>query len=146
MNKRTKNLWLPAMATILGASFAMTCFNGWASVLVGCRRARWRYPYDWPWLAALPLFGALGAYLSRRAVGPVLSRSRLVAGLAAVLWLLLMSFSIEPVELAVNAFSQFLCYAYGVANWVAIPGFALLLGASPFLREWQVADLRTSDD
>ena len=133
MNYRTMTLWLPAMASILGASLAMTMLQK-----IGVRphlvwTARVAMSFYWPWLAVLPFFGALGAYLSRWAGGAL--RSRVVATLSPVLWLLLMALLFEPVELVHSGFSHLPYFGYGVANWVAIPGFALLIGALPFLRE-----------
>ncbi len=133
MNHRTKSLWMPALASILAASLAMMLlqFSGVRPHLV------WTGPaamsFYWPWLAILPLCGALGAWLSRRDQGTV--RSRLIAGLAPVLWLLLLAFAVEPLEIATSGLSHFRYFGYGVANWVVIPGFALLVGTIPFLRE-----------
>jgi len=133
MNHRTKSLWLPALASILAASVAMTLLQ-----FAGVRpRLVWTGPmamsFYWPWLAILPLCGALGAWLSRRDQGTV--RSRLIAGLAPVLWLLFLAFLAEPLEIATSGLSHLRYFGYGVANWVAIPGFALLVGAIPFLWE-----------
>ncbi len=65
MNRRTKSLWLPAMASLLGAGLAMALLQK-----IGVRpRLVWNGPVEMglylPWLAVLPFFGALGAYLSR---------------------------------------------------------------------------------
>jgi len=133
MNARTKTLWLPALASLLGASLAMTLLQR-----VGVRpRLVWTGQVEMafyvPWLALLPLFGASGAYLSRRAGGTV--RTRVTASLAPVLWLLLLCILTEPLELASRGFSSLLYFGYGLAQYVAIPGIALLLGALPFLRE-----------
>jgi len=131
MNRRTRSLWLPALASTLGASLAMTTLQ-WAGVrphLIWTREVA--FSFYWAWLALLPCFGGLGAFLSRREGGRL--GFRLIACLAPVLWLLLMGLAIEPVELALNGVRHIRYLGYGLANWVAIPGAALLLGAVPFL-------------
>jgi len=130
-NSRSKRLWIPTMVSLLGASLAMRLMQ-----LIGVRPdPAWTAPlvvsFYWPWLAVLPIFGALGAYLSRRSGGPL--KFRLVAGTAPVLWLFLLSSASEPIDLAVNGLSQLRYYAYGMADLVLIPGAALLVGALPFL-------------
>jgi len=133
MNHRTKSLWIPALASTLGASLTQATMQ-WMGVRP---HLVWTGPvamsFYWPWLATLPVFGALGAYLSRRAGGPV--RSRLLACLAPVLWLFVLTLLTEPIELASRGFSHLPYYCYGMTNWVVIPGMLLLLGALPFLRE-----------
>jgi hypothetical protein len=90
----------------------------------------------WPWLSSLPIFGALGAYLSQHAGGE--TRTRLAAASFPVLWLFLLSIPMLPVEWIHQGLSPrtFIYYFFGVTNWVAIPGIALLLGALPFLRKF----------
>lgn len=46
-----------------------------------------------------------------------------------------MGLPFEAAELAVDGFSHLPYFSYGLANWVVIPGLALLLGATPFLRK-----------
>jgi hypothetical protein len=150
MNDRTKSLWLPAMAGILGAGLAVTALP-W----IGVRPLHVMYGHDsvwtgasvavcgpsrrcgdiaiffyWPWLAATPAIGALGAYLSRRAAGRV--GTRLLAGLAPALLIFLGSFMTEPV-VPVASYSNY--YFYCATNWVLIPGLLLLLGTLPFLQK-----------
>ena len=131
MNARTKTLWLPALTSILGASLAMTALQriGVRPQLVWTGEVA--MSFYWPWLAMLPVFGGVGAYLSKRAGGSV--RARLIACLAPVLWMLL-TLVTEPIELAVNGFGHLVYFGYGVTNWIVIPGLALFLGAVPFLR------------
>jgi hypothetical protein len=142
MNQRTKSLWLPVMISILGASLAMTLIQK-----IGVRpRLVWTGPAEmglyFPWVAVLPLFGALGAYLSRRAGGVVWSR--VTAALAPVLWLGGLGCLTEPVELASRGFSHLPYFAYGMVEWVALPAFALLIGAAPFLREPRALETQRS--
>jgi len=69
MNHRTKSLWLPALITLLGASvsLAATQFMGLQPQEVW--GGKMGMTFYGPWLASLPIFGALGAYMSRRAAG-----------------------------------------------------------------------------
>lgn len=132
MNQRTKTLWMPALACMTSASLAMMLLQvaGVRPQLVWTRPVA--FAFYWSWLGILPFCGALGAYLSRRAGGAI--RARLIASLLPVLWLLLLGIIAEPIELATNGFGHLAYFAYGVTNWVLIPGFCLLLGAAPFLR------------
>jgi hypothetical protein len=140
MNRRTKTLWVPGMASLLGASLFMALLQ-W----VGVRpRLIWvdahmAMTFYWPWLASLPIFGAVGAYLSRRAGGEI--RTRLAAGLSPVWWLFLLSIALFPMEMLHQGYHlpELRYYVLGMANWVAIPAFALLIGELPFLRAQQRA-------
>ena len=140
MNHRTKTLWIPGMASLLGASLFMTLLQ-WLGVrprLLWVDRNMAMTLY-WPWLVALPIFGALGAYLSRRAGGGI--RNRLAAGMLPALWLFLLSVALFPVEMAHQRYLllSLRYYALGMTNWVGIPGLALLLGELPFLRSQEVS-------
>ena len=134
MNHRTKSLWLPALITLLGASvsLAATQFMGPQpqQVWVG----KMGMTFYWPWLASLPIFGAVGAYMSRRAAGQ--TPMRLAAGLAPALVMLVVMFLILPWGLFLDSFHFFrlVHFGLGLINWVGIPAAALLLGALPFLR------------
>jgi hypothetical protein len=134
MNHRTKSLWLPALAAFLGASVSlMLCqFLGMQPRIVWVRHdAMWFY---WPWIATLPILGAVGAYLSQRAQGPTVVR--LAAGLSPALIMLTVLSLILPFGIAIDGFHFFQLVAFGLCliNWVAIPAAAVLLGAAPFLR------------
>jgi len=141
MNHRTKALWLPGLATLLGASLllALTQFAGFQPRLVWV--GGMGMLFYWPWLAGLPVFGAMGAYLSRRAQGPI--QARLTACLFPALITAVVMCLILPWGLAINGFSFFrlVHFGLGFVNWVALPGLALFLGAIPFLRE---SNLRTA--
>jgi len=135
MNHRTKSLWLPTLLTLLGASVSLM-----AAQLLGVQpRLFWirgmGITLYWPWLAGLPLCGALGAYLSQRAQAPL--RARLVAGLSPALIMLIVMFLILPWGLAIDGlqFLRLVGFGLGLANWVALPGIALLIGALPFLHD-----------
>jgi hypothetical protein len=140
MNHRTRSLWIPGMASLLGASLFMALLQ-W----VGVRpRLIWvdahmAMTFYWPWLASLPIFGAVGAYLSRRAGGEI--RTRLAAGLSPVWWLFLLSIALFPMEMLHQGYHlpELRYYVLGMANWVAIPAFALFVGELPFLRAPQRA-------
>lgn len=135
MNHRTKSLWLPALLTLLGASVSLmaTQFLGLQPRLV------WIHGMGitlyWPWIAGLPLCGALGAHLSQRAHGPL--RARLAAGLSPALIMLIVMLLILPWGLALDGihFLTLVSFGMGLANWVALPAFALLIGAAPFLHQ-----------
>ena len=133
MNHRTKTLWMPALTTITSASLAMMLLQ-FAQVQP---QLVWTKPvaffFYWPWLGMLPFCGALGAWLSHRAGGSILSR--LLAVLSPVLWMLALGILVEPMELAHNGLVHLAYFGYGTANWVVVPGLALLIGAVPFLRE-----------
>jgi hypothetical protein len=141
VNDRTKNLWLPGMITLLGASLLLMALQrtGFRPRLVWMGDVAMLF--YWPWLAGLPVFGALGAYLSQRARGPI--RTRLAAGLSPAL-VLLIAFGLSlPFGLAIDGLSLLRLGYFGLAvvNWVAIPGLALLLGALPFLKEPQMTKI-----
>jgi len=135
MNHRTKSLWLPTLFTLLGASVSLM-----AAQLLGLQpRLIWIHGTGitvyWPWLAGLPLCGALGANLSQRAHGPL--PARLAAGLSPALLMLIVMLLILPWGLAIDGVHFFIVVGFGLAlaNWVALPAFALLIGAAPFLHD-----------
>jgi|SRR5580700_1508840 hypothetical protein len=133
MNARTKQLWLPSLVSLTTAMLSLMSFT-----LLGVQ-PRLFYAHHavttlyFPWLAALPLCGAAGAYLSRRAGGEQLAclASSLfpAATLLACFFFILLD-SIFGTGRALT-FSGFLLFVW---NWVFLPGTALLLGALPFLR------------
>ncbi|MFZ0818597.1 MAG: permease prefix domain 1-containing protein [Candidatus Acidiferrales bacterium] len=144
MNARTKNMWLPGLATLtfaMGTLMVMGRFN------IEPKPIYWRgsvaiVQLYLPWLAVLPLIGGLGAYLSRQAQGQL--RARLIAALFPAL----APFAIFCPAIVVSAVLEHhqtwsvvpIAFAVLVFNWVLIPGAALLLGASPFLRNSRIQD------
>ena len=144
MNSRTKTLWLPGMISLLGASLLLMTLQRTSFQPRLVWFGHMAMLFYWPWLAGLPVFGAVGAYLSRLAQGS--TRARLAAGLAPAL-VLLAAFAVSlPVGLAVDGFSLFrLAYfCLAVTNWVILPGAALFAGAVPFLRESPEPDAQRS--
>ena len=137
---RTRSLWLPALATFFGASVALMMLEWigmkpqmvWMSRDAVGHNALLLY---WPWLATLPVCGAAGAFLSRRACGD--TRTQLLVGLSPALIMLAAMVLVLPFALAIDGlyFAQLVGLGLALMNWVAIPGFALLLGALPFLKE-----------
>lgn len=135
MNHRTKRFWLPALITLLGVSAALALIEYIGIqplvVWVGSEPLR----LDWAWIATLPAFGGMGAYLSRRAGATALAR--LAAGLAPALLMLIVMFLVLPFGLINEGFGFLRHVAFGLdlTTGVAIPGVALFVGIAPFLRE-----------
>jgi hypothetical protein len=140
MNHRTKSLWLPGLLTLLGASTSLMViqFAGLQPRLAWI--ARTGVTVYWPWLASLPLFGALGAYLSQRSHGS--TWARLGAGLSPALVMLTVMCILLSWGLAIDGFAFFRLVMFGVCltNWVLLPALALFLGAIPFLRELNIPE------
>lgn len=133
LNQRTRSLWLPALTTFFGASVTlMLCqlFRLQPQIVSIGKIPMWFY---WPWLAMLPAFGAFGACLSRRAHASI--STRLAAGLSPALIMLTVMLIVLPWGLVLDGLHFFILVSFGLglANWVALPAFALLLGALPFL-------------
>src|SRR5690348_12345644 len=140
MTQRTKSLW------ILGFSMVAVMLLG----LIGAVRAN-MYPYglivtsDYslliyvPWLASLPLIGALGVYWSRRSGGG--SSTGLRAFLIPVAVLISMFLLSTPVTVfwifrSVLSVGRQLAYLGSCSlHWVVYPSLLLLFGALPFLGE-----------
>jgi hypothetical protein len=147
MNHRTKSFWLPTLVTCSGASVSLLLLQ-----LIGIEpRLIWidlrhvlpassalygkvGMTFYWPWLASLPLFGALGACLSRHSQGNTFAR--LLTGLSPALTMLIVMCMILPFSLAIDGLtlSRLVVFGlWGVINWVAIPAMALLMGILPCL-------------
>jgi len=138
MNQRTRTLWLPGLASFAAASLfllVLTQISMEPRFLV--RLPGLGRTFYIEWLCAQVLFGALGAFLSRRAGGK--RSARIVAGaFPAIVQLGLWAFWIPASALLEhNAFVLLhpLYYAFGMFVWVVPPGIALLLGAAPFLHQ-----------
>jgi hypothetical protein len=138
MNYRTKALWLPAFCTftlsmgllaLLQISGLRPSFFLWSRFI----------PIHIPWLIALPIIGAIGAFWSKRAGGE-LSYRLLVSQAPIIIWfsvlLIVLALSLVtdghvPFVLKLNALLTY------IVAWVLLPSLALFLGAVPFLRKPQ---------
>lgn len=134
MNDRIRHFWLPGFVSLTGAVlvFATLIRLGVQPHIYYTRHAAIEFYF--PWLAVLPICGAAGAYLSRRAGGELLAR--LSCGLFPALVLLI---SIVCIILFANIFGTdgFIsppALAIVLATWILVPGVALLLGTLPFVR------------
>ena len=135
MNDRTRGIWVPGLVSLTVAmTFLMILqLSGVQPQFIWMRSGPPLELYT-PWVIAHPVFGAIGAYLSRRAGGD--RRACLAAGLfpsmvmfgvfCVGLAILVVNRQLHPVSLLV-AFGQISC-------WIVLPGLALLAGALPFLK------------
>jgi hypothetical protein len=87
------------------------------------------------WLAALPLFGACAAYMSRRAGG-----GRLTAATVALFPSIVMIpiWAVLATKISHPSPNQWRGLFSGVMNWIVVPGIAVLLGALPLLKAHSV--------
>jgi hypothetical protein len=134
MQKRVHQLWIPGFLTLtLSMIFLITLQKlGFQPRIVGSGPNM--VLFYAPWLASLPFFGALGAYLSARRgglLGTVLLASvfPVLALTAAFLLMFPIGFVIErvigrPVDFSIVA-TAILRDGIG---WVLVPGIALLAG------------------
>jgi hypothetical protein len=134
MKKRVHQLWIPGFLTLmLSTIFLITLQKlGFQPRIVGSGPNT--ILFYAPWLATLPMFGALGAYLSARGgglLGTVLLASvfPVLALTAAVLLMFPIGFVIEriigsPVDFSIVA-TAILREGIG---WILVPGAALLAG------------------
>jgi hypothetical protein len=138
MNQRTKAVWIPGLISMTVGSgvLAVLQIEGVRPHIVWMRSGLAVLFYI-PWLIAQPAFGAIGAYISRRNGGTL--GERLAAGLFPVVATL----ATFGVMLCVAIVGSLFANGHGVtlaglmnyiALWVVVPGFALAIGALPFLR------------
>jgi hypothetical protein len=134
MKDRVRQLWFPGFLTLTLSSALLMILQkqGWQPRIIFSNDLGLMLFYI-PWLAALPLFGALGAYLSLRAGGS--SRAMLFSGVFPVLTLVACLFVIVPFSLVIDRKIAFHFRIEGFLNaligWVLVPGVALLVGALP---------------
>lgn len=132
VNRRTKTLWLPGLATLTAASVS----------LMVLQQIVWLQPRIWwkdggalvihgSWFLLLPLCGAVGAYLSRRAGG---SRGlSITAGIFPAIVMLGVFSVFLPIAIAIerNAYviQHPLYFVLSMLNWTVLPAVFLILGA-----------------
>jgi hypothetical protein len=132
MNTRTRTFWVPALVSFTAAMACLTISTlcgleprfvarGWATYVVYI-----------PWLLSLPLCGAAGAYLSRRAGGE--RRACLAAGLFPVIAMTSLVGFLTVVGKFVYAKPQWHYFSMAVLFGLILPGMALFLGAAPFAK------------
>jgi hypothetical protein len=137
MNERSKQFWLPGLVTL-------TASMAWLMML---QRWNWRpqapFAYASPplapyliWLITQPVFGAAGAYFSRRNGGSRLTRLAAgifpsIAMLGLLIFIALTGFFVER-----NPFlwKHPAYFALVVFPWAIFPALALSLGVLPFLK------------
>lgn len=132
MNDRTKHIWLPGFVNLTAAMVLLTPL---ISVSMQSRFLG-RSPLQMvllPWLCLLPLCGAAGANLSRRAGGS--PRARLVAGLFPTITMLTLGSILVASRQVTFAHPEWKYGAIALAVAVVLPGVSLLIGAAPFFRE-----------
>ena len=139
MNTRTKSLWLPAMVNLLGAMGLLMLMQKMGLqprlLWVTAAEGQFALAFYLPWLITLPLFGAAGAYMARRAQGG--SSACLAASLSPGLTLIALIALLAPWGLSIDGLSVYrlVSIAAGLLTWGVLPAIALLLGALPFLGE-----------
>ncbi|HKV06416.1 MAG TPA: hypothetical protein VJO53_15070 [Candidatus Acidoferrales bacterium] len=142
MNPRTKQLWLPGLASLTVGNLMLMALS-YASQEprhLAERSSAW-FPglalmaFYLPWLATQPLVGALGAWLSRRSGGS--RAARLCAGLFPSIVMLGCWGLFIPASAAIEkpswAMQHPLYFVLGAFVWVAPAMMGLLLGSLPFL-------------
>lgn len=139
MSDRLKQIWIPSLVT-LSVGWAVLGMTIWS----GTPPLMWKQ-YDsvpgpvpgfpqvilyWPWLLSLPIIGAVGACLSRRAkaTGWRVYLSGLFPVLAvAVVFALTFPFAFV-VDTQVAPFFKVTSMLANVVSWMVLPGIALWLG------------------
>lgn len=133
MNERTRQFWLPSLVTLITA-FAVLAVIIRAGLLPMVSRAgeSRRVIFCIPWLLVLPLIGAGGGYLSRRAGGTGLrmyfaGAFPSLAIAATFLMFFPFAFVIDP---GVIPYFKFSSLAAETISWVVLPGMALSIGVA----------------
>ena len=142
MNDRTKQLWLPGLVCFATSMICLMVMQFTGVKPFPLQLGFLTLPMFYlPWLASLPLFGALAAYLSRSAGArrPVIF---LVTIFPSLMFLVSILFWVVPVTLIgskdpANAYIRAhfsFGTVFGILLLLSIPVVPLLLGALPFLR------------
>jgi hypothetical protein len=133
MHNRIKQIWIPGLVTLFSAYvlLALMQFAGLRVLISHPGEPRGIVLYL-PWILSLPLIGAVGAYLSRRAQATgwcVYFVASLPALALGVFFLLIFSlaFVIDP---HVPLRTKGTTLAAMMVSWVIFPGLALCLGVA----------------
>jgi hypothetical protein len=134
METRFRQVWIPGFLTLILSMVFLTVLEraGWRPQIV--RSGPYAILLYTPWLAALPFFGALGAYVSSRAGGA--RGSVILATVFPVLALTTAFLLMFPIGLTIQWITgravDFSLVATVLLRdgigWILIPGAALLVG------------------
>jgi RsiW-degrading membrane proteinase PrsW (M82 family) len=145
MNHRTKTLWMPGLISLTAAMvFLMVSElvspqprfllpDSFGVVHTGSTSANVLLVAYLPWLVLLPLCGAAGAFLSRRAGGQ--RPARLAAGMFPWTALFLLVTFLTLIGQIVPFKHEWIGFVTELVLVSIPPGIALLLGVIPFLKE-----------
>jgi len=137
MNDRTKQLWLPGLAALTASMLWLMILQGlnWHSQTVLFHASPLMKPFL-IWLLTQPIFGATGAFLSRRAGGD--RKALLVAGIfpsivmfGVLAFGLLIAIFVERNRFVLEHPVQLVLV---FLPWVVFPALTLLAGVVPFLK------------
>jgi hypothetical protein len=148
MNSRTKTLWLPGLISFTAASLLLMTLQRLVmsrpTLLLSLERLTGLHPTFWSkdldviylcWWILLPLCGAAGAYLSRRAGGTRLACA--ASSLFPSIVMVAVFCFVLPVSIVIDrnpfVMQHPLYFVLAMLNWTMVPGLALILGAVPFL-------------
>ena len=137
MNQRTKAIWIPGLISLTVASSALALLQVWGvRPHIVWMRSGLALLFYIPWLVAQPVFGAVGAYISRHNGGSL--SERLTAGLlpaAGMLPVFCLAFC-SALAHRITLGGLTVC----IAAWVVVPGIALAVGTLPFLRNGRLQE------
>jgi hypothetical protein len=133
MNERVKQIWVPGLVTLL-TSWVLLAVLIWAGVqpiISHLGEPRGVIVYL-PWLIVLPLIGAAGSYLSRRAQAK--GWRLYLAGTFPALAVLAVFVLVLPFRLIIDPFVvhdfELKALLTATLSWVILPGLALFLGVA----------------
>jgi hypothetical protein len=143
MNTRTKTIWLPGLVILTGSMLWMMILQ--RASLKPSLPGPWLHSglaflWYFIWLISQPVFGAAAAYLSHRAGSE--RRTQLIASLFPAIvmlgvWVVLVACIVVTRYSHIS--HQWPLVFAGVLLWSVLPGFALLLGRSLYLKTQTVA-------
>jgi hypothetical protein len=132
LNTRTRTFWLPALLSLTAAMVFLTISTLGALEPRFIARGWSTYVVYIPWLFTLPICGAAGACLSRRAGGE--RRACLAAGLFPVIAMTTLVGFLTLIGQFLFARPKLLNFSTALLLGVILPGMALLSGAIPFVK------------